>query len=90
MASSAFIPKIAILPFTKEKISARAYSIFLREGSVDGSERNWFRAIKKLLAETEIKVDESPDTPPIPTGRGPCYGISITMICEVRQPLLSE
>lgn len=71
MASTAFIPKIAILPFTEEEISARAYSIFLREGSVDGSERNWFRAIEELTAEKLITLSEPLDPAPMTTGRMP-------------------
>ena len=72
MVSPSFKPTPAILPFTEEKIAARAHEIFLREGSVEGlDERNWFKAIEELTAERQIESGKPLDSTPIVTGRMP-------------------
>ena len=72
MVSPSFKPTPAILPFTEEKIAARAHEIFLREGSVEGlDERNWFKAIEELTAERQIESGKVQDSTPVVTGRMP-------------------
>jgi hypothetical protein len=72
MASPALAPKPRTLLFTEEEISARAYEIFLRKGSIPGSDQeNWFQAIEELTAEAQIEVDEPLDTTPMAAGRMP-------------------
>jgi hypothetical protein len=72
MASPAFKPAPAILPFTEKEIAARAREIFIREGSVEGlDERNWFKAIEELTAERQIESDKPLDSTSVVTGRMP-------------------
>jgi hypothetical protein len=76
MASPAFKPTPAILPFTEKEIALRAHLIYLREGSVDGlDEQNWFKAIKELTAETEIEAGK-PLGVTVVTGRMPSRAMS--------------
>jgi hypothetical protein len=72
MASPSFTPTPATLPFTEEEIALRAHLIFLRKGSVEGTDtQNWFKAIDELNAERQIESRKPLDSKPAVTGRMP-------------------
>ena len=72
MASPSFKPTPATLPFTEEEIALRAHLVFLRQGSVDGTDtQNWFKAIDELTAERQIDSRKPLDLTPVVAGRMP-------------------